>query len=114
MPKKAQEPHKMHVRRDDVVVVISGKDRGKRGKILVAEPKVGRIIVEGVNIVTKHKKARAQGEPGGIIHQEAAIYASKVMLYCDSCKKATRRSARILDDGTKVRVCKHCGESFDK
>lgn len=105
---------KMHVKKNDVVVVISGKDKGKQGKILVAQPQEGRIIVEGVNIVTKHKKARAQGQPGGIIHQEAPIYASKVMLYCDKCKKATRHAVRVMDDGSKVRVCKHCGEAIDR
>ncbi|MGI5898485.1 MAG: 50S ribosomal protein L24 [Christensenellales bacterium] len=114
MPKKAQTAHKMHVKKDDTVVVISGKDRGKMGKVLVAEPKVGKVIVEGVNIATKHKKARSQAEQGGIIRQEAPIYASKVMVYCDSCKKATRRSVKVNNDGTRVRVCKHCGKALGK
>ncbi len=74
------ESKKMHVRKDDVVVVVSGKDKGKRGKVLVAQPKAGKIIVEGVSVATKHKKPRGQGEPGGIIHQETPIYASKTSL----------------------------------
>jgi large subunit ribosomal protein L24 len=114
MLKNAQSAQAMHVRKGDNVVVISGKDKGKKGKILVCEPKKSRVIVEGVNIATKHKKARAQGEPGGIIHQEAPIYSSKVMLLCDSCKKATRHAVKILDDGKRVRYCKHCGEPLDK
>lgn len=114
MPNKAQSAQGMHVRKDDTVVVISGKDKGKRGKILVAQPRAGRVIVEGVNIVTKHKKARSQTEQGGIIHIEAPIYSSKVMLYCESCKKPSRRAVKVKDDGTRARVCKHCGAAFDK
>jgi large subunit ribosomal protein L24 len=104
---------KLHVRKDDVVVVISGKDKGKKGKVLTALPKVGRVIVEGVAIVTKHQKPRGQGAPGGIIHKESAIAASKVMLVCGSCGKATRHAQKIQEDGTKVRVCKKCGATFD-
>ena len=114
MPKKAQSAQKLHVKKNDSVVIISGKDKGKKGKVLVAEPKVGKVIVEGINIVTKHKKARSQTERGGIIHQEAPIFASKVMILCDGCKKATRHAVKVLDDGKKVRVCKHCGEALDK
>ncbi len=106
--------NKMHVRKNDTVIVISGKEKGKKGKVLIAEPKDGKVIVEGVNIVTKHKKARTYGQPGGIIHQEAPIFASSVMLYCDKCKKPTRRSVEVQADGTRVRVCKHCGETFDR
>ena len=100
-PKKVE---KIHVKKDDLVIVISGKDKGKKGK----------VIVEGVNIATKHKKPRAMGQPGGIIKQEAAIYASKVMLVCPRCGKATRLAHKLLEDGNKVRLCKKCGETFDK
>ncbi len=104
---------KLHVRTDDVVVVISGKDKGKKGKVLSASPKTGRVVVAGVAMVTKHQKPRSAGAPGGIIHRESAIAASKVMLVCGSCGKATRNAHKILDDGAKVRVCKKCGATFE-
>jgi len=105
---------RMHIKRDDKVVVISGKEKGKTGKVLLAEPSSGRLIVEKINMVTKHEKPKGQGKPGGIIQQEAPLYASKVMLVCGKCSKATRLGFKVLDDGTKVRVCKKCGETFDK
>jgi len=104
----------MHLRKDDHVVVISGKDRGKKGKVLMALPKKNRVLIEKVNMLTKHTKPRKQGDAGGIIHQEGPIHASNVMLICDKCKKATRIAYKLLNDGTKVRVCKKCGETFDK
>ena len=103
----------MNVKRDDKVVVISGKDKGKKGKVLAVIPKERRVIVEGVNIVSKHVKPRKQGETGGIIKQEAPIDASNVMHICNKCNTPTRIGRRILDDGTKVRYCKHCDEVFD-
>ncbi|MFC0905307.1 50S ribosomal protein L24 [Clostridium sp. MT-14] len=103
---------KVHVRKKDTVMVISGKDKGKTGEVLSVMPKVGRVIVKGVNIVSKHQKPNKQNMEGGIIHKEAPIYSSKVMLYCDKCKNVTRISHKILEDGTKVRVCKKCGETF--
>lgn len=105
---------KLHIRRDDKVVVISGKEKGKKGKVLLVEPKSGKLIVEKLNMVTKHEKPKGQGKPGGIIHSEAPMYASKVMLVCGKCGKATRLSFKVLEDGDKVRVCKKCGETFDK
>ncbi len=93
---------KVHVRKKDTVMVISGKDKGKTGKVVVA----------GVNVVTKHQKPNRQNMQGGIVNFEAAINSSKVMLYCDKCKSVTRISNKVLDDGTKVRVCKKCGETF--
>ena len=78
----------MHIRSKDTVVVITGKDKGKEGKVLVASPKTGKVVVEGVAIATKHQKPRQQGVPGGIIKKEAAIDASNVMLVCPKCKKA--------------------------
>ena len=104
----------MHIKKEDKVVVISGKDKGKKGKVLVAEPKAGRLIVEKVNMATKHEKPKGQGKPGGIVKQEAPIHASKVMLVCGKCGKATRIAYKLLSDGGKVRVCKKCGETFDK
>ena len=103
---------KVHVRKNDTVMVISGKDKGKIGEVLTVMPKTGKLVVKGVNIVTKHQKPSKANMQGGIIQKEAPIYSSKVMLYCDKCKSVTRISHKILEDGTKVRVCKKCGETF--
>ena len=104
---------KLHVRSGDTVVVISGDEKGKKGKVLKAMPETGKVVVESVAMVTKHQKSRGQGMPGGIVKKEAAIYASKVMLVCPKCGKATRNAHKILDDGKKVRVCKKCGATFE-
>jgi len=101
---------KLHVKKGDLVEVISGKDKSKRGRVLAAYPKDGRVIVEGVNMLTKHKKPRGAGQQGGIIHQEGPIYASKVMLVCKKCNKPVRVGHVIMEDGSKVRVCKKCNE----
>ena len=98
----------MNIKRDDKVVVLSGKDKGKEGKILVSDPKAMKVIVEGVNVATKHQKPRKQGEEGGIIKVETPIYASKVQLVCPKCGKATRVGHKVEGD-KKVRVCKKCG-----
>ena len=103
----------MHIRSKDTVVVITGKDKGKQGKVLVASPKPGKVVVEGVAIATKHQKPRQQGMPGGIIKKEAAIDASNVMLICPKCKKGVRVGINVLADGTKVRVCKKCGTNIE-
>ncbi len=99
---------KLHVKRDDTVIVISGDDKGKKGKVLEVSPKEGKVIVEGINIVTKHAKPRRQGETGGIVKVEGAMYADKVQLYCDKCGKGVRAKAKI-DGDKKVRVCAKCG-----
>lgn len=103
---------KVHVRKNDKVVVISGKDKGKIGEVLRVIPKTGKVVVKDVNVVKKHQKPSKQNMQGGIVEMEAAINSSKVMLYCDKCKKATRISHKLLEDGAKVRVCKNCGETF--
>ena len=103
---------KLHVKKNDTVVVVSGKDAGKTGEVLKVYPKTGRVLVQGVNIVKKHQKPSRANAQGVIIEKEGAIYSSKVMLYCTKCKNATRISNKILEDGTKVRVCKKCGETF--
>ena len=100
----------MHIRRDDTVVVLSGRDAGKnpkRGKVLSVDPKNGKVIVEGVSMAKRHKKPRKQGDPGGIIKLETPIYASKVMRVCPKCDKPTRHAVKVKEDG-KVRVCKKC------
>ena len=103
----------LHIKKDDKVVVITGKEKGKEGKVVTAMPKNGKVVVEGVNVVTKHEKPRGQMDPGGIQKVEAAIDASNVMLVCPKCGKATRAARKILDNGTKVRVCKKCGEAIE-
>jgi len=103
--------NKLHVKTGDTVAIISGRDRGNRGKVLQVAPGEGKVIVEGQNIVTKHVKPRRQGEVGGLVKAEAALYASKVQLVCPKCDKATRVGHKMVD-GKKVRVCKHCGETF--
>ena len=98
----------MNIIKDDKVVVLSGKDKGKQGKVLSADPKGMKVIVEGVNVATKHQKPRKQGEDGGIIKLETPIYASKVQVVCPKCGKGTRVGHKI-ENGKKVRVCKKCG-----
>ena len=98
----------MIIKKDDKVVVISGKDKGKEGKVLSANPKAGKVIVEGVNVATKHMKPKKQGEQGGIIKMETPIYACKVMVVCPKCGKPTRVAHKLVD-GKNVRVCKKCG-----
>ena len=99
---------KLHVKKDDTVVVISGDDKGKKGKVLKVSPAERKIIVDGVNVVTKHAKPRKHGEAGGILKVEGAIYADKVQLFCEKCGKATR-VAHKTQDGKKIRVCVKCG-----
>ncbi len=98
----------MKIRKDDTVVVLSGKDKGKQGKVLSADPKGQKVIVTGVNMASKHQKPRNQQEEGGIIKMETPIYVSKVQLVCPKCGKGTRVGHKITADG-KVRVCKKCG-----
>ena len=99
----------MSIRKDDTVVVLSGKDKGKQGKVLEVMPRDKKVIVEKVNIVSRHTKPRQQGDQGGIIKKEAPLYACKVMRVCPKCGKPTRPAHRVGKDGKKVRVCKKCG-----
>ena len=99
---------KLHVKKDDTVIVVSGDDKGRKGKVLETSPKEGKVIVKGVNIVTRHVKPRKQGDQGGIVKVEGAMYACKVMLYCAKCDKGVRVKNSV-EDGKKVRLCAKCG-----
>ena len=99
---------KLHVKKGDTVVVVSGDDKGAKGEVLETSPKEGKVIVKGVNIVTRHVKPRKQGDQGGIVKVEGAMYASKVQLYCPKCDKGVRVKHTVVD-GKKVRVCAKCG-----
>ena len=104
----------MSIRRDDTVIVISGVDKGKTGKVIAVSPEEGKVIVSKVHVVKKHAKPRRQGETGGILEVEGAIYADKVALYCPNCKKGVRTHVEVIN-GKKVRVCsgKGCNHKFD-
>jgi large subunit ribosomal protein L24 len=98
----------MNVKKNDTVVVLSGKDKGKQGKVLSVDPKAGKVVVEKVSVASRHQKPRNQGDEGGIVKKETPIYACKVMTVCPKCNKPTRVAHKMNGD-KKVRVCKHCG-----
>ena len=104
----------MKIKKNDTVVVLTGKDVKKTGKVLVAYPKTNKIVVEGVNVAKKHSKPRKAGEQGGILDQAIAFDASKAMVMCNKCNKPTRVAHDTLKDGKKVRVCSKCKENLDK
>jgi large subunit ribosomal protein L24 len=101
------------VKRGDVVIVTTGKDKKKTGKLLSISTKKNGVIVEGVNIVKRHTRARGN-QPGGIVEKEALIHISNVMLFCNKCQKPVRTKITVLEDGVKTRKCIKCGEAFDK
>ncbi len=103
---------KMHIKTGDTVAVLSGDDKGKTGEVIAVSPAEGKVIVKGVNIIHKHVKPRRQGETGGIVDAEGAIYASNVALYCPKCEKGVRTHS-VEADGKKVRTCAKCGYKFD-
>ncbi len=102
-----------NIKKNDEVIVISGNEKGKKGKVLSVDHENGRVIVEGVNMATKHKKPRRQGETGGIIQQEAALNMSNVMVVCKKCGKPVRVGYTVDKDGNKTRVCKKCNKNID-
>ena len=104
--------NKVHVKTGDTVKIISGRDRGKQGKVIAVAPKEGKVIVEKCNIVSKHIKPRRMGEAGGIVKAEGAIYASKVQIVCPRCGRQTRVAHKILADGKKERICVKCKEAL--
>jgi large subunit ribosomal protein L24 len=108
------ERYRVHVKKGDTVEVLAGKHAGKRGKVLKVIPKRGTVIIEGVNIVKKHAKPTQKLPQGGIVEKEAPFDGARVMLVCPKCGKAARVGHGYLGDGTKVRICKNCGEQIEK
>ncbi|MBP5292980.1 MAG: 50S ribosomal protein L24 [Clostridia bacterium] len=100
---------KLHIKKGDNVIVLSGDEKGVQGEVIATSPSEGKVIVKGVHMIKKHVKPRRQGEAGGIIEAEGAIYASKVALYCSKCGKGVRTKNVVKSNGKKVRVCVHCG-----
>ena len=103
----------MKIRKNDNVIIVTGKDRGKRGKVRLVLPKESRVVVEGLNMIKRHSRARRAVRQAGIIELEAPIHVSNVMLLCNKCGKPTRVGLRLLDDGKKTRVCCSCQEVID-
>lgn len=104
---------KLHVKKGDTVTILSGKDKGKQGKILTAMPKIAKVIVEDINKVKRHTKPSLKSPQGGIISKEMPVHACKVMLICPACDKPTRIAHKRVN-GKNVRICKKCGEPVDK
>jgi len=105
--------NKVHVKKGDTVLVLSGKDRGKKGKILNVNPTKKMVLIEGVNMATKHKKPKSRYDQGGIVHQESPVNSAKVMLICNKCGQPTKVGKIISEYGEKSRVCKKCNEIID-
>jgi len=103
----------MKIRKNDTVVVIAGKDRGKRGKVRRALPREDRVLVEGLNMIKRHSRARRAVRQAGIIELEAPIHVSNVAIVCNKCGKPTRVGFRFLEDGKKTRICRSCNEVID-
>ena len=101
----------LHIKTGDTVAVLSGDDKGVTGEVIAVSPTEGKVIVKGVNIIHKHVKPRRQGETGGIVDAEGAIYASKVALFCSKCEQGVRAKSKIVD-GKKIRVCAKCGKEL--
>lgn len=103
----------MQIRKNDSVMVISGKERGKTGKVLRVNPKEDAVIIERINVVKRHTKPRGPQQAGGIVEKEAFIPASNIMIMCDKCNAPVRIGHKVLADGNKVRVCRRCAEALD-
>ena len=103
----------MKVRKNDTVLVIAGKDKGKKGKVSRSLPKENRVVVEGVNMVKRHMRPRGRARQAGIIEREAAIHVSNVMFLCTKCDRPVRIGFRFLEDGSKVRICRRCKEVIE-
>jgi large subunit ribosomal protein L24 len=105
---------KFSLKKNDLVMVISGKERGKSGRVLKVFPRRNRVLIEKINFIKRHTRASGQTKQGGIVEKEAPIHISNVMVVCEKCNLPIRIGKKILDDGKKVRACKKCGELLDK
>ena len=103
----------MQIRKNDSVIVISGKERGKTGKVLRVLPKKDAVVIERVNMVKRHLKPRGPQQPGGIVEKEASLRLSNIMMMCDKCNAPVRVGRKILADGKKIRICRRCSEAID-
>jgi large subunit ribosomal protein L24 len=101
------------IKRDDLVLVIGGKERGKQGQVREVFPRQQRVVVQGLNMIKRHQRQRSERTPAGIIEKEAPIHVSNVKLICQACQKPARTGVRVRSDGVKVRVCKSCGQDID-
>jgi|UniRef100_A0A7V3VT44 large subunit ribosomal protein L24 len=106
--------HTLNIRKDDTIVVLSGKDKNKKGKVLRVVPEDDKVIVQGIHMIKKHQRPSASVREGGIVEREAPLYASKVMVVCPNCGEPTRVAHKRVEGGKSVRVCKKCGELIDK
>jgi large subunit ribosomal protein L24 len=109
VPKK-----KTHVKKNDLVMVVKGREKGKSGRVLKVIPEKERIIVEKINFIKRHTRPHGQQKRGGILEKEAPLHASNVMLLCEKCNKPVRIGRRMMEGDKKVRTCRKCGEAFDK
>jgi large subunit ribosomal protein L24 len=105
---------KYHIKKNDLVMVTTGKEGGKSGRVLRVLPEKGKVLVEKINFVKRHSRPHGQQRRGGIVEKEAPLHISNVMLLCEKCNKPVRIRHRVVEGGKKVRVCRKCGESFDK
>ena len=105
---------KLHVKKDDMVMVIAGKEKGKSGKVVRVFSDSGKVVIEGINMIKRHTRPNRLNTEGGIVEKEAPLNGSNVQLLCSSCNEPARTGKRILEDGTKVRFCKKCNEIVDK
>lgn len=105
---------KLHVKKDDMVMVIAGKEKGKSGKVVRVFSDSGKVVVEGINMIKRHTRPNRVNSEGGIVEKEASLNGSNVLLLCSACNKPARTGKRILEDGSKVRFCKKCNEIVDK
>ncbi len=103
----------MQIRKNDSVMVITGKERGKTGKVLRVLPDKDAIIIERINLVKRHSKPRGPQQPGGIVEKEASIHVSNLMIMCDKCNAPVRVGKKVLSDGKKIRICRRCGEALE-
>ena len=103
----------MHIRKNDSVMVIAGRERGKTGKVLRVLPDEDRAVIERVNLIKRHTRPKGPQQPGGIVEKEASIHASNLMVMCDKCNAPVRIGRKILADGNKIRICRRCGEALD-